>query len=113
MPLKKDFKITNLPNGKEYDALLVGCPVWAFAASPVLAVAVKNLKNIKGKFVLPFVTMGFPFKGWGGNQAISSLEKTLGEAGAKVLPGIIIPKMFHNFKKLMSDEAGKIPGMLR
>ena len=30
------FKVTNLPDGSKYDALLVGGPVWAFSACPAL-----------------------------------------------------------------------------
>ena len=60
-----DFKVTNLPHGKKYDALLVGGPVWAFTASPVLAVAVKNLKNIKGKFRPALCDHGLPLQGLG------------------------------------------------
>lgn len=104
------FKVTNLPDGDKYDALLVGGPVWAFSASPVLFAAVKELKNIKGKKVLPFVTMGFPLPGMGGKQAIEILEKELTAAGARVLPGVIIPKMFHNFERLKEEVAKKIAG---
>lgn len=104
------FNVTNLPDGSEFDALLVGGPVWAFSASPVTYTAVKELKNIKDKKVLPFVTMGFPLPGMGGKQAIELLDKELTAAGAIVLPGVIIPKMFHDFKRLMEKEAMKIAG---
>ncbi len=102
------FKVTNLPDGSKFDALLVGGPVWAFSASPVLYTAVKGLKNIKSKKVLPFVTMGFPLPEMGGKQAIALLNKELSASGATVLPGVIIPKMFHDYKKLMVEEALKI-----
>lgn len=102
------FKVTNLPDGSKYDALLVGGPVWAFSASPVIYAAVKELKNIKGKKVLPFLTMGFPLLGMGGKQAIALLDKELTAAGAIVLPGVIIPKMFHDYQKLMAKMAQKI-----
>ncbi|MGE5606712.1 MAG: flavodoxin family protein [Bacteroidota bacterium] len=102
------FKVTNLPDGSKYEALLVGGPVWAFSASPVIYAAVKELKNIKGKKVLPFVTMGFPLPGMGGKQAIALLDKELTAAGAIVLPGVIIPKMFHDYQKLMAETAQKI-----
>lgn len=102
------FKVTNLPDGNKYDALLVGGPVWAFSASPVIYTAVKELKNIKDKKVLPFVTMGFPLVGMGGKQGIALLTKELSAAGAIVLPGVIIPKMFHDYQKLMADVACKI-----
>lgn len=104
------FKVTNLPDGSSYDALLVGGPVWAFSASPVIYAAVKELKNIKDKKVLSFVTMGFPWPGMGGKQAIALLNKELAAAGAIVLPGVIIPKMFHNYQKLMAEAAQNIKG---
>ena len=58
------FSITNLPDCKKYDALLVGGPVWAFSASPVIYEAVKGLKDVSGKKVVPFVSMGFLTSPW-------------------------------------------------
>lgn len=48
--------------------------------------------------------------GNGGKQAVALLDKELTAAGAIVLPGVIIPKMFHNYQKLMAEAAQNIKG---
>jgi NAD(P)H dehydrogenase (quinone) len=106
-----DFSITNLPDPKKYDALLVGGPVWAFSASPVIYEAVKGLKDISGKKVLPFTCMGFPHESMGGKQAIDLLSKTLTEKGANVLPGKIIPGLFHNKEKTMEKAVSEVASL--
>lgn len=44
----------------------------------------------------------------GGRQAIAGMSRALREAGATVLPGSIIPKMFHNPARLMETAAAAI-----
>lgn len=102
------FAITNLPDCARFDVILPGGPVWAFNASPVISVCLQSLRNLSGKIVIPFVTMGFPFPGMGGSQAVALMSRIAKQAGAKVLPGKIIPKMFHNYEKLMEQAAEKI-----
>ena len=46
--------------------------------------------------------------GMGGKQAIALLDKALTAAEAIVLPGVIIPKLFHNNQKLMDEAAQTI-----
>jgi flavodoxin len=106
-----DFSITNLPDGGKYDALIVGGPVWAFSASPVVYEAAKGLKDVSGKKVLPYVCMGLPRESMGGKQAIALLSKTLAEKGANVLPGKIVPGLFHNREKLMENAASDITSL--
>jgi flavodoxin len=105
------FSITNLPEGGKYDALLVGGPVWAFSASPVAYEAVKGLKDITGKKAMAFVSMGFPHENMGGKQAIDLLSKTLIEKGANVLPGKIIPGLFHNKEKTMEKAVSEVASL--
>lgn len=105
------FKIVNLPDGHQFDALLVGGPVWAFSASPVIVAGIKALQGIAGKKVMPFVTMGLPFPGMGGRQAIALMSGALAASGATVMPGTIITKLFHNPGKLMDEAAARIPSL--
>jgi len=102
------FKFTNLPDIKDYELILLGGPVWAFSASPIAITALEKLGNLSEKKFLPFVTMGFPFPGMGGKKAIAMMSNKAKEAGANVLPGKIIPKLFHNFKKQFTIEAEDI-----
>jgi flavorubredoxin len=108
-PRATNVVITNIPDCQPFDALLVGAPVWAFAASPVIIACIKALQGIAGKKVLPFVTMGSPFPFMGGTQAITQMSSALTSAGATVLPGTIIPKLFRNTTQLMDTAASAIP----
>lgn len=65
-------------------------------------------KSIAGKKLIPFITMGLPFKFLGGNQALKQMIDTAKKFGYDVQPGIIIPKLFHDFKKMMEKEVVKI-----
>ncbi len=100
-----DFEVTNLPDLAEFDAICVGGPVWAFGPSTVAYKAILQMPALKGKKALSFVTMGFPLKGMGGTAAIRHMNKALTDKGAGVLPGIIVPKMFHNFDLLLEKAA--------
>lgn len=97
----QSFKVLNELDCSKFDFILFGCPVWAFSTCPVLIETIKKSKGLSSKKVIPFVTMGFPFRFLGGTQAIRQIEKTARERGAEVLPGIIIPKLFHDFKSIM------------
>jgi flavorubredoxin len=108
-PRSTDVVINNIPDCQPFDALLVGGPVWAFAASPVILACIKALRGISGKKILPFVTMGSPFPFMGGTQAIAQISSALTSAGATVLPGTIIPKLFRNVTQLMDTAASAIP----
>jgi len=107
------FKIINEPDFSKFDIVLWGGPVWAFSACPVIIECIKKSKGLSDKKVIPFVTMGLPFKSFGGNRAINQISKTTMDMGAKVLFATIIPKLFHNFKKLMDEEVIKIASMIK
>ncbi len=102
------FKISNLPAVKDYSLILLGGPVWGFSASPIAIAALKKLGDLSGKKILPFVTMGFPHPALGGRKAIVMMSDKARESGATVLPGKIIPKLFHDFKHLFKVEAEDI-----
>lgn len=101
-----EFTITNLPDTSEYDALLVGGPVWAFSASPVIYEATKKLGDLSEKKVLPFFTMGFPLTFMGGKQAIGLITKELSKKGANVLPGKAVTS--RNIKKRMEEVSSEV-----
>jgi flavodoxin len=109
----KKFAITNLPDVKEYDALLLGGPVWGFSASPVIVSCINALGDLKGKKVIPFVTHGFPFRFMGGKQAIGLMNRNAVEKKATVLPGAIISKLFHDIEKDMDKAVDSIVSTLR
>jgi NAD(P)H dehydrogenase (quinone) len=89
-PRAKNVKISNPPVIDKYDALIFAGPVWAFAASPVIASFLKSVTGCKGKKILCFVTMGFPFPLLGGNGALSAMNKILSGSGGTIVPGEVI-----------------------
>lgn len=105
------FSIVNLPDCSACDAILVGGPVWAFSASPVIVAAIESLKNITGKTALPFATMAFPFSFMGGNQALGLMSRKLSAGGASVRPGFVVSRLFHDFQKEIDETAAKIAAM--
>jgi hypothetical protein len=107
-----NFEVTNLPDLAEFDSICLGGPVWAFGPCTVTYKAILQMPALNCKKVLPFVCMGFPCKGMGGKGAIRHMTAALTEKGAKVLPGIIVPQMFHNFEKQVKQAAEKSVDLL-
>ncbi len=107
------FEILNMPDCAKFDILIIGGPVWAFRACPVVLEFIRKSNGITGRKVIPFVTMGFPFKCLGGTNAIKQMGDTANRAGCDVQPGIIIPKLFHDFKRTMEQEALKIASSIK
>ncbi len=107
------FVITNLPDIKEYDTVLLGGPVWGFSASPVIIACINALGDLKGKKVLPFVTQGFPFAFMGANQAIALMSHTAADKKATVLPGFAVSKLFHDIEKDMDKAAASVSSVLK
>lgn len=85
-PSSKNIEFRRDPDLSEYDAILFGCPVWAFSASNVMIAYLKKLTILKGKKVLPFVTHGL-FKFMGATKAISRITSLLEMMMADVLEG--------------------------
>jgi len=102
------FSIINLPDITNYEVIFLGGPVWAFSASPVIIECINALGDFQGKWVLPFVTQGLPFKFMGGKQAIALMSQKASEKKAKILPGFIVSRLFHNIEKDMDKAADAI-----
>ncbi|MDR0307844.1 MAG: NAD(P)H-dependent oxidoreductase [Chitinispirillales bacterium] len=106
---KGNFSIKNPPELDEYDTILVGGPVWAFKASPVIMkFFVEEVKTLKGKKALSFVTMGLPFKFTGGDRALRMMNEELEAAGANVLEGEKLLYMFKTDRENMENAAVRI-----
>ncbi len=104
----KPFRIVNRPDIAPYDLLLVGGPVWAFSASPVILSYLKSLGDLKGKKVIPFATMGFPCACLGGTRALGQMGKAAAANGATTLPGAVVPTMLRDHERLKQEAADKI-----
>ena len=83
-PGAKNIRFDKLPGINEYDALIFGAPVQAFALASAMSACIPQLPPFGGKKTACFVTMGLPFTWMGGKNAISKVEKLCGGKGAKV-----------------------------
>jgi len=104
---------TNLPDISDCDLLVLGGPVWAFGPSPVIIAAVKQLGKLAGKTVVPFATMGFPFRCLGGNGALRAIAREAATLGGKIIPGGIARQMGGKLESdiatLSAEIAARIP----
>jgi NAD(P)H dehydrogenase (quinone) len=89
-PRSSSFEIKNAPVLDEFDTVILGGPVWAFAISSVIIKYARQLGKLSGKKVLCFVVKGLPFYWTGGNQALRTLEGELALSNAIPLKGEII-----------------------
>lgn len=89
-PRSSSFEIKNAPTLDEFDAVILGGPVWAFAISSVIIKYARQLGKLSGKKVLCFVVKGLPFYWTGGNRALQTLEGEIALSQAVPLPGEII-----------------------
>ena len=102
---KKEYEFANLPDCSAYDAVLVGGPVWAFSACPVVLKAITEIKGLKGKKASSFATMAFPLAFMGGSRAVGQMNRALAARGAKTFRGRVAPKLLRDQARLMKKAA--------
>ena len=105
---RSKFQLKSPPELDEFDTVLVGGPVWAFKASPVIMKFLAQTKSLKGKKGLSFVTMGLPFKFTGGERAIHMMNEELEASGADVLDGETLLYLFKANQKRMDEAVERI-----
>jgi flavodoxin len=105
---KTQFNITNIPDIKGFDNIIIGCPVWAFSPTIVIIKAIRSFSELRDVKVEPFVTMGMPFEILGGIRSIKIISQELGNAGAKVLKGFIFKRKDRFNKELVGTITGKL-----
>jgi len=110
--LEGTFALTNTPDCTDYDAIVVGGPVWGGGPSPVIVEGIGALQSIAGKRAVPFCTMGFPFRNLGGTQSLRRLGEYLRAQGADVQEGHVVCRLFHNAAKDMLSAAEAIASSL-
>jgi len=105
---KQEIKITNLPDPSEYDAVLVGGPVWAFGPSPLIMEAISQLGDLSGKICHSFITMHFFFKFLGGSAALKHMNRALASKGGQVGEGFVCYKMRGHFDQQIESKSAQI-----
>lgn len=85
-----EVQLETLPVVKPFDALILGAPVWGFQLSPVMQYYLKNTVFKPGAQVSVFVTQYFPFAFLGGNNAIRTYQKLLGEKNIRTVSNFVV-----------------------
>ncbi|HNX38072.1 MAG TPA: hypothetical protein PL124_00820 [Candidatus Cloacimonadota bacterium] len=113
LPKPETLRLKELPALDDFDALCIGSPIWAFRCAPLAIKAMQDLKSLRGKKFLPFVTMGFPLAFLGGSGAIKTLSQIAVNHGAIPMKGSIITYMLSKPEAMMDKEAERIGALLR
>jgi len=104
-----NFTIKNPPELDDFDFVLMGGPVWGFKASPVIMrYLVEDVRNLKGKRALSFVTM----LGLGGGRALRMMNEELEAAGAEVLEGEALPYFIKPNAAKLTEAVERICGRI-
>lgn len=84
------ISITELPDCKDADLIVLGGPVRGGSPSPAMLKIIETLSSIQGKKCIIFTTEFFPYDWMGGRRAILKMEKELTARGALVTYHAII-----------------------
>jgi hypothetical protein len=72
----------------QYDLLLIGTPVWAFAPTPAINTYLDKLSGLSGKSAIILLTSG---SGTGVGRCFKNIRKTLESKGAAKVNEVNIP----------------------
>jgi len=104
-----NFTIKSPPELGGFDVVLIGAPVWGFRPSPVIMrYLVEDVKKLKGKKALAFVTMG----GLGGKRSVEIMSQELEDAGADILEGEALPYFFKVNEEKLAAAVERICGRI-
>jgi flavodoxin len=97
--------LTNTPDPKPYDQLILAAPVNGFSLAMVMQAYLNSRPQLTGKPVSLFVTHAFP-KAWlGGNQTIRQFKSSVEANGATVLQTGVINWMNRKREAEITDLA--------
>ncbi|MCE5215060.1 MAG: NAD(P)H-dependent oxidoreductase [Methanobacterium sp.] len=71
---KKKIQLENPPDISQYDVLIFGAPVHAFALAPAMQIYMEQLPSLKDKKIALFVTKKLRFEWTGGSRAIGQMK---------------------------------------
>ena len=104
----RHVELKNVPEVDGYDMVMLGGPIWAFNASPVVVSLLHQLPSLKGKKAMFFLTSGFPppLSGW--NRAHKKIKTLLEESNATVIEGESLFWGFYCGKKRLDAAVERI-----
>jgi flavodoxin len=107
-PRSRHVELKKPPETEEYEIVLFGGPIWGFAASPVIVSALNQIKSLKGKNAMFFLTSFLPPQLSGSNGAQKKIKGQLEELNATVLEGESLSWGLYCGKKRMDETVRKI-----
>ncbi|MDD1774552.1 MAG: flavodoxin [Methanobacterium sp.] len=88
---KDDIELENLPDVTEYNAVIFGAPVHAFALAPAMQIYMEQLPSLQDKKVALYVTKKLRFEWTGGSRAIGQMKNYVYSKGGNLMgTGIVI-----------------------
>ncbi len=81
-----------------YDLIVVGTPIWAWKATPVINGAIAALEGCSGKKAVVFATCGAQY-----GSSLVDMKEALGKKGVKVIGEIAFTKKEINEKTKIND----------
>lgn len=84
------FKLTEIPAVEDYEVIILGAPVQAFALNPVMKAYLEQLPSLRNKKVILFVTKQLPMLWVGGTGAINAMKKACEAKEAEVMGSQIV-----------------------
>jgi flavodoxin len=88
---KEKIQLDNSPDVTQYDALIFGAPVHAFALAPAMQIYLEQLPSIQDKKTALFVTKKLRFEWTGGSRAIGQMKNLSRSKGGIIMgTGIVI-----------------------
>jgi flavorubredoxin len=106
--MSKQIEFRNLPDIASYDVVLLGGPMWAFNASPVVTSAIQHLRGLEMKKTLYFLTSFLPNSISGCGRAHARVGKLFADAHAIPLEGYSLSWGFWCSKKRLGAAVEKI-----
>jgi len=88
---KEKIRLETPPDVSDYDGLIFGAPVHAFALAPAMAIYLEQLPSLENKKVALFVTKKLRFEWTGGSRAIGQMKNYVYSKGGTLMgTGIVV-----------------------
>lgn len=107
---KEKIQLDNSPDIMEYDALIFGSPVHAFALAPAMQIYLEQLPSLQDKKVALFVTKKLRFEWTGGSRAIGQMKNYVYSKGGNLMGTDIVVWNNQKDKKIieLADRFSKL-----
>ena len=89
----------------QYDLVMIGSPVWAFAPTPSINTYLDKLSGLNGKRVIMLLTSG---SGTGVGRCFKNMRKVLENKGAAKVDEVNIPDRKQNDKEFIASSLEKV-----